>query len=53
MEINQRFMDRGTGMHLLLNQLPPLEWVTLFTGEWCAEEREAGRNSVQELTREK
>ena len=32
--------------------ITPLELVLLFTGGWCADGREAGRNGSQELTRE-
>ena len=44
-------MDGGTVMHLLLHRFSPLELVLLFTGGWRVEEREVGRNGLQELNR--
>ena len=48
----QRPMDVGTGTPLLLRRLSPLGLVPLFTRVWRAEEREVGRNGVQELISE-
>ena len=44
-------MNVGRETRLLLRRLSPLELVLLFTGEWQAEEWEAGRNGAQESTR--